>query len=498
MRPQDSPLANIKIYDTMAKTSIHLEPAKNSADKHNRREKELDYIRHALSHRNEVWCSVPDLGAKFRAEIAALVKAKTGRKMQAKATPLREGVVVIQESTTMEQLREIGNRFKKRFGVNLVHIAIHRDEGRWVDSEGYSTGTPPDDGPKPGEVWKPNLHAHLIFDWYNHQTGKSIRTSRLDAIEMQDICAEVLGMERGVSSDKKHMQAAEYKAKARMQEMKEREEEERERIRKETRAAEGQLQALRKEAVVVEKELEKELQKKLEEKVRLAKEKVKQANREAEEEVAEAKRQAEEEKARLAKDGMRIMKAFVQGAGKMVGVGRMAEAEHRVQQLEQEVKAVKAAAEKQHKAYMRAAQSQLQKAKDEVEKVKQQLSEREEEVKDMRQRLTRIAYTLYDVYDVVRVAVLAIINFAKNQSQAILHHEEVKAVKAAAREIGGESRDEQQQAGGMLCDCAAAIGELTFSQQHKAEKEVQDAILGKYSILQHESEDQQEQRGRKR
>ena len=257
MRPQDPPLANIKIYDTMAKTSIHLEPAKNSADKHNRREKELDYIRHALSHRNEVWCSVPDLG-KLRAEIAALVKAKTGRKMQAKATPLREGVVVIEESTTMEQLREIGNRFKKRFGVTLVHIAIHRDEGHWVDAEGRSTGTEPDDGPKPGEVWKPNLHAHLIFDWYNHETGKSIRTSRLDAIEMQDICAEVLGMERGVASGRKHMQAAEYKAKARMAEMKEREEEERERISKETRMLEEQLQALRNE-VEQEKKLREQM-----------------------------------------------------------------------------------------------------------------------------------------------------------------------------------------------------------------------------------------------
>ena len=53
-----------------------------------------------------------------------------------------------------------------------------------------------------GEVWKPNLHAHIVFDWYDHSTGKSIKTTSLDAIEMQTICAEVLGMERGVSSEK--------------------------------------------------------------------------------------------------------------------------------------------------------------------------------------------------------------------------------------------------------------------------------------------------------
>ena len=36
-----------------------------------------------------------------------------------------------------------------------------------------------------GEVWKPNLHAHIVFDWYDHSTGKSIKTTSLDAIEMQ-------------------------------------------------------------------------------------------------------------------------------------------------------------------------------------------------------------------------------------------------------------------------------------------------------------------------
>ena len=70
-----------------------------------------------------------------------------------------------------------------------------------------------------GEVWKPNLHAHIVFDWYDHSTGKSIKTTSLDAIEMQTICAEVLGMERGVSSEKKHLEASRYKAQARQKEL---------------------------------------------------------------------------------------------------------------------------------------------------------------------------------------------------------------------------------------------------------------------------------------
>ena len=186
----------------MAKqTSIHLRPCKQSSEIHNKREKALDYVRSDLSPLNEWWSAVPSLGER-RSQISALVKEKTGRKMQAKAEPLREGVVVIKEDTTMEELQELGKRFQERFGVTPVQIAIHKDEGHWQ-----------------GEVWKPNLHAHIVFDWYDHSTGKSIKTTSLDAIEMQTICAEVLGMERGVSSEKKHLEASRYKAQARQKEL---------------------------------------------------------------------------------------------------------------------------------------------------------------------------------------------------------------------------------------------------------------------------------------
>lgn len=158
-------------------------------------------MRSDLSPLNEWWSAVPSLGER-RSQISALVKEKTGRKMQAKAEPLREGVVVIKEDTTMEELQELGRRFQEKFGVTPVQIAIHKDEGHWH-----------------GEVWKPNLHAHIVFDWYDHSTGKSIKTTSLDAIEMQTICAEVLGMERGVSSEKKHLEAARYKAQARQKEL---------------------------------------------------------------------------------------------------------------------------------------------------------------------------------------------------------------------------------------------------------------------------------------
>jgi len=189
----------------MAQTSIHLRPCKQSSEIHNKREKELDYVRADLSQNNEWWSAVPSLG-ELRSEISAMVKDKTGRKMQTKAEPLREGVIVIDESTTMEQLQELGRRFQERFGVTPVQIAIHRDEGHWKEDR-----------------WQPNLHAHIVFDWYDHNTGKSIKTSKSDAMDMQTITADVLNMERGKSSDKKHMDSLRFKIQQQEQEIKEKE-----------------------------------------------------------------------------------------------------------------------------------------------------------------------------------------------------------------------------------------------------------------------------------
>jgi hypothetical protein len=180
----------------MAKqTSINVQPAKGGSEQHNKREKELDYVRKDLSHLNQYWES--DTQANRLATIKELAKAKTGRTIQAKATPIREGVVVIQESTTMEDLHRLADAYRDRLGIEVFQIAIHRDEGH-----------------KGSKEWKPNLHAHLVFDWTDHNTGKSVKLNRQKMAEMQTITAEVLGMERGKSSEKKHLTAQQYKAAA--------------------------------------------------------------------------------------------------------------------------------------------------------------------------------------------------------------------------------------------------------------------------------------------
>ncbi|WP_333616585.1 relaxase/mobilization nuclease domain-containing protein [Bacteroides pyogenes] len=186
-------------------TSIHVQPVKGGSEEHNKREKELDYVRHDLSNLNEYW--EKDTQTDRLATIKAKYLKTTGQKMQAKATPIREAVVVIKPETTMEDLKRLSDAYRQRFGIDTFQIAIHKDEG-------YPKGE-----------WKPNLHAHLVFDWTNQETGKSIKLNRQDMVEMQTITAEVLQMDRGVSSDKQHLTAQQYKSFAEEAKLKKLEEE---------------------------------------------------------------------------------------------------------------------------------------------------------------------------------------------------------------------------------------------------------------------------------
>ena len=182
----------------MSKTSIHIEPCKiGSSEQHNQRLKHLDYVRPDLSHQNERWVGVADLPAHLD-NLQTLVKDKTGRSMQAKATPIREGVIVIKQDTTIAQLRGLADAIEQRWGIKTLQIYTHKDEGH-TDSDGS---------------WKPNLHAHIVFDWVNHDTGKSIKLSKQDMAEMQTMVADCLEMVRGESSDIKHLGAIQYKTQA--------------------------------------------------------------------------------------------------------------------------------------------------------------------------------------------------------------------------------------------------------------------------------------------
>lgn len=213
----------------MAKTSINIKPCLvRSSGPHNRRlaeylaniRKEKFYIRTDLMAQNEMWVA-PEIGdtslIDYYNQIAAMVKEKTGRAMQTKdrervnkktgkvtivrgSTPLKEGVVVIKEDTTMEQLRRFCEVCKERWSITPLQIFIHRDEGH------YKT---------PGDTatWKPNYHAHIVWDWMNHDTGKSCKLDEHDMSRMQTVLAECLEMERGTSKEmtgKEHLERNDF------------------------------------------------------------------------------------------------------------------------------------------------------------------------------------------------------------------------------------------------------------------------------------------------
>lgn len=180
----------------MQASSIHIKPCKiGSAEKHNRRLRHLDYVRNDLSHLNSNWSNGQSLSDRLR-QIKEVVKTCTGRSLQKKATPIREGVVVIKSDTSMSDIQRFAERCNAEFGITPLQISIHKDEGHYNNEQ----------------VWKPNLHAHIIFDWVDHKTGKSCKLNKEDMSKMQDILAEELKMGRGVSSSKKHLNIIQYKA----------------------------------------------------------------------------------------------------------------------------------------------------------------------------------------------------------------------------------------------------------------------------------------------
>lgn len=183
----------------MAQTSIHISPVKGGSELHNERRKELDYVRKDLTSQNQIWKSEDVSGIEEQhAKIVADYQAAHGKKIHANATPIREAVVVIKQDTTMQQLLAACAKCKEKYGIEAMQIYTHKDEGHTAE-----------DG-----VWKPNLHAHIIYNWYNFNTHTTHKLSRQDMAEMQTLFAECLNMERGVSSDRKHLNAIQQKNQA--------------------------------------------------------------------------------------------------------------------------------------------------------------------------------------------------------------------------------------------------------------------------------------------
>ena len=221
------------------KSSIHIKPCRvTSSGAHNRRTAEYMrnigksqiYIVPELTSNNEQWINPgfgsPNLQTHYE-NIKRMVKEKTGRAMQEKererkgkngkiikvagCSPIREGVLLIRPDTTLADVRKFGEECQRRWGITPLQIFLHKDEGHWLSGQ-------PEAGDREsfqvGEKWfKPNYHAHIVFDWMNHDTGKSRKLNDEDMTEMQSLASDILLMERGQSkavTGKEHLERNDF------------------------------------------------------------------------------------------------------------------------------------------------------------------------------------------------------------------------------------------------------------------------------------------------
>ena len=185
------------------KTSIIFKVSKSDSEIHNFRKKSFDYIRKDLTPKNEYW--MEQKIADRLLKIESYCKEKSGRKLQKNAMPVREAVVVIKENTTMQDLPNLSKKLEEELNIRIFQIAIHKDEGHYD---------------KDTKEWKPNYHAHLVADWQDLQTGKTLKHQSFHYSKMQDLAAECLEMERGVSGSLARLEAVEFKIKKKDEDLK--------------------------------------------------------------------------------------------------------------------------------------------------------------------------------------------------------------------------------------------------------------------------------------
>ena len=493
------------------KTSINIKPCLvRSSGPHNRRlaeylaniRKENLYIRTELTVRNEAWVA-PEIGdtslADYYNQIAAMVKEKTGRAMQTKdrkrvnkktgkvtivrgSTPIKEGVVVIKEDTTMKQLQHFCEVCKQCWGITALQIFIHRDEGHY--------GVPGDTA-----TWKPNLHAHIVWDWMNHDTGKSCKLDEKDMSEMQTILADCLEMQRGISKEitgKEHLERNDYI------------------VAKQKREAE-QAKAEREAALAAKEKAEAE---------RLS---IEGENKEKEQYGLSLDNEITDKEKQLKDERKAKMDSILDSVGSIVGVGKSAAVEKENAKLKAENErirkafpnAVKNKVEELTKALVTEKQEaetdrdrtlvlnrsltmerdkavrQLQEQKDgERQRISQAVLEAIEEkdktirllqgaLKNSKRILNLIADMLYHASEVFKRAVMAIIHFGTERHKSIFAPSEAADIKSVMQEYG-ETPEQQKSIGEWLCDYAESRQSFDETKHRQTRNEIADVANGAY------------------
>ncbi len=133
---------------------------------------------------------------------------KNGReKVRAGWSPIREMVVVIKPDTKLQDFDKVKAWFAEN-GVGTMFLSLHFDEGH-LDEQGNL---------------KANNHAHMGLDFFNWETGKTVKLGPAKMKELQTVLADALGMERGEIKEltgKEHLDVVDQRIHAKMQEEKE-------------------------------------------------------------------------------------------------------------------------------------------------------------------------------------------------------------------------------------------------------------------------------------
>lgn len=175
-----------------SKASINFKVALPNSTVHNERTVPLDYNFPDLVAHNEAW-KTDEIETRKKA-IESYCRKVSGRKLQKNAEPIREAVVNLNARHTMADLQQLAKTLQEKKAISCFQIYIHRDEGKSRE-----------------EI---NHHAHMVFDWQDKKTGKTIKLNRQDLSEIQTIVSESLQMQRGelkVNSNRERLEPIEYK-----------------------------------------------------------------------------------------------------------------------------------------------------------------------------------------------------------------------------------------------------------------------------------------------
>lgn len=480
------------------KSSIHIKPCNiASSEAHNRRTAEYMrnigtskiYIVPELSADNEQWINPdfgnPDLQTHYD-NIKQMVKEKTGRAMQEKererkgkngkiikvagCSPIREGVLLIKPDTTLADVKKFGEECQRRWGIAPLQIFLHKDEGHWLSGQ-------PDmedkESFKVGEKWfKPNYHAHIVFDWMNHDTGKSQKLNDNDMMEMQTLASDILSMKRGQSktvTGKEHLERNDFIIEKQKEEMnrldatRQYREYQLEMTNQKMQEAENRTNSL------IETANQKERQS--EDLDRAIKEKRSKLNREKGSELLDAA-------VGWATGKSKSLKGEIEGLRHEISTH-----EETIEQLQGRIQTMQSDHHRELMKLEAKHQSELNRKEaahtEETARLKNRISWQN-------QIIGTLSFFLLKTSDIFRKAVNGIIRLAREYYKPRFDAEQVSDIKSALN-LFGDDKQSQQTAGNFLYITAQQKGKLDNREQIKARREVDNVVDGHY--------DQQQKRG---